>query len=127
MHILDLSKVLMYKFHYSYIKNKYVNNSRLLFTDTDSLIDEIKPEDVYKVFSKNIEMFDCSNYLAKTKYYDDSKKLVVAKMKYERDGVAIEEFVGLKSKTDLFLVDDSSEHKKATGTKKVIMNTKMFC
>ena len=125
MYILDLSKVLMYKFHYSYIKSKYGNNSRLLFSDTDSLMDEIKPEDVYKVFSKNIEMCDCSNYLAKTKY-DDSKKLVVAKMKYERDGVAIEEFVGLKSKIYLFLVDDNSEHKKATGTKKVIMNTKMF-
>ena len=97
----------------------------MLSTDTDSLMDEIKPEDVYKVFSKNIEMSDCSNYLAKTKY--DSKKLVVAKMKYERDGVAIEEFVGLKSKIYLFLIDDNSEHKKATGTKKVIMNTKMFC
>ena len=33
---LESSKVLMYKFHYDYIKNKYGNNSRLLFTDTDS-------------------------------------------------------------------------------------------
>ena len=47
MGLLDLSKVLMYKFHYDYIKNKYVNNSRLLFTDTDSLMYEIKTEDVY--------------------------------------------------------------------------------
>ena len=37
MCILDLSKV-MYKFHYDYIKNKYSNNSRLLFTGTDSLL-----------------------------------------------------------------------------------------
>ena len=28
MSILDLSKVLMYEFHYDYIKNKYGNNSR---------------------------------------------------------------------------------------------------
>ena len=34
MCVLGLSKVLMYKFHYDYIKNKYSNNSRLLFTDT---------------------------------------------------------------------------------------------
>ena len=38
MCISEFSKVLMYKFHYDYIKNKYGNNSRLLFTDTDSLM-----------------------------------------------------------------------------------------
>ena len=36
MCILELTKVLMYEFHYEYIKNKYDNNSRLLFTDTNS-------------------------------------------------------------------------------------------
>ena len=47
MCILDLSKVLLHEFHYDYIENKYGNNSRLLFTDTDSLMYEIKIEDVY--------------------------------------------------------------------------------
>ena len=42
MCILELSKVIMYEFHYDYIKNKYGNNSRLLFTDTESLMYEIK-------------------------------------------------------------------------------------
>ena len=36
--ILELSKVLLYEFHHDYIKNKYSNKSRLLFTDTDSLM-----------------------------------------------------------------------------------------
>ena len=40
----------MYKFHYDYIKNKYNNSSRLLFTDTDSLMCEIKTKDVYEGF-----------------------------------------------------------------------------
>ena len=93
MCILELSKVLMYEFHYEYTKNKYVNNSRLLFTDTDSLMYEIKTEDVYKDFSNDKEMFDFSNYSTKSKYYDNSKKLVVGKMDNETAGVAIKEFV----------------------------------
>ena len=43
----------MYEFHFDYIKNKYGNNSRLLFTDTDSLMYEIKTEGVYEDFSKD--------------------------------------------------------------------------
>ena len=57
----------MYEFHYDYIKNKYGNNSRLLFTDTDSLMYESKTEDVYKEFSNNKNMFDFNNYLPKSK------------------------------------------------------------
>ena len=43
---LELSKVLMYKYHFDYITNKYDNKSKLLFTGTDSLMYEIKAEDV---------------------------------------------------------------------------------
>ena len=89
MCILDLSKILMYEFHYEYIKNKYGNNSRLLLTETDSSLYEIKTEDIYEDFSKGKEMFDFSNYSAKPKYYNDSNKLVVGKMKYEAAGVTI--------------------------------------
>ena len=39
---LELSKSLMHKFLYDYIKDKYHNKSKLLFTDTDSLMFEIK-------------------------------------------------------------------------------------
>ena len=91
MCILELIKVLMYKFHYDYVKNKYGNNSRLLFID--SLIYKIETEDVYNDFSNDKEMFDLSNYSTKSKYYDTSKKLVVGKMIDETADVAIEEFV----------------------------------
>ena len=50
----------MYEFHYDYIKNQYGNNSRLLFTHTDSLMYEIKTEDIYEGFSKGKEMFNFS-------------------------------------------------------------------
>ena len=65
MCVLELSKILMYEFHYDYIKNKHGNNSRLLFTDTDSLMYEIKTGDVYEDFSSNKEMLDFSNYSTK--------------------------------------------------------------
>ena len=58
MYILQLCKVLMYEFRYDYIKNKHDIQSKLLFTDTDSLMYEIKIEDVYEDFSSNKEIFD---------------------------------------------------------------------
>ena len=76
-----MSKVLIYEFHYDYIKNKYDTISKLLFTDTNSWLYEIKTEDVYKDFSNYKEMFDCCNYSTKPKYYEDSNKLVIGKMK----------------------------------------------
>ena len=62
MCILDLSKTLMYDFHYNYIKQKYSNKSKLLFTDTDSLTYEIEADDVYKDFWRDKQIFDNSDY-----------------------------------------------------------------
>ena len=63
MSILELSKTLMYDFHYNYIKPMYGENAELLFTDTDSLMYEIKTKDFYKDISSDVErMFDTSNY-----------------------------------------------------------------
>ena len=58
--VLELSKWMMYDFHYNYIKNNF--NAELLFTDTDSLTYEIKSENVYEAFFKWKGLFDFSNY-----------------------------------------------------------------
>ena len=50
MSILDISKILMYKFWYDYISPKYGNKAKLCYTDTDSFIIYIKTEDFLKVF-----------------------------------------------------------------------------
>ena len=76
-------------------------------------MDENKTEDVYKDFTNDKEIFDFSNYSTKSKYYDNSNKLVVGKMKDKTASVAIEEFVGLKPKIYLCLVNDNGEHGKA--------------
>ena len=63
MCILDLSKTLMYKFYYMYIKPRYKEKAKLLFTDTDSLMYEIGTEDFYKDISPDVRaMFDTSDY-----------------------------------------------------------------
>ena len=69
MCILDLSKTLLYDFHYNYINRKYDNRGRLLFTDTDSLTYEIEAEDVYKDIWNDKDMFDNSDYPESSPYY----------------------------------------------------------
>ena len=121
MRILELSKVLMYKIHYDYIKKKY-DKSRLSFTDTDSLIYKIKTEVVNKGFSKDKEMFDVSNYSTKSKCYDHSSKIVVVKMKNKTSGGMTVRYNGLNTKMYLFLVNNS-EHEKVKSVNKSVAAT----
>ena len=93
---LDLSKLLIYKFHYKYIKCKFEAN--LLFTNTDSLVYEFKTEDVYGSFCKGKNLFDSSDYSLNSKFFDPVNKKVIGKMKEELKGKIIIEFIGLKSK-----------------------------
>ena len=79
--IIELSKLLMYKFHYEYVKNKF--DAKLLFTDTDSLVYEIKSEDVYEECFKDRELFDFSEYPVDLNFYDSTNKKVLGKMKNE--------------------------------------------
>ena len=79
---------------------------------------KIKIKDVYKDFSKDKEMSDFRSYSAKSRCFDDSNKSVVEKMKNETGDVVILKSVRAKPMMYLLLVDDSNEHKKATGVNK---------
>ena len=94
--VLELNRWLMYDFHYNFIKKNF--DVELLFTDTDSLAYEIKSEDVYEEFFKQNYLFDFSNFLKDSKFFNEANKKVIGKMKDEFVGVILEEFVGLKSK-----------------------------
>jgi len=93
--ILDLSKVRMYRFHYEYMKPRYGNDAKLLFTDTDSLSYHIKSKDVYA--ENDLKgWFGTSDCVR-----DDVEKMnkkVLGMFKDESNGIPIMEFVGLKPK-----------------------------
>ena len=95
--ILKLSKLLIYQFHFDYVLKTF-NNVKLLFTDTDSLVYEIKGRVVYEQCFKDKHLFDCSGYSKDSVCYDNSNKKVLGKMKDEFNGVKVKEFVGWKNK-----------------------------
>ena len=101
----------MYQFHYDYVINNF-DNVKLLFTDTDSLVYEIKNGNVYDQCFKDKELFDFSGYNKDSIYYDVSNKKKLGKMKDEFDGNKIDEFVGLKSKM-YSLISNNMEMNKA--------------
>ena len=123
MSILDLSKNLMYDFHYNYVKTKYGDKAELLFTDTDSLMYEIQTEDFYKDIADDVnEWFDTSDIPSDhpSGIKSGVNKKVIGKFKDEACGKQIEEFVGLRSKLYSFKLADE-DHKKCKGIKKNII------
>ena len=121
MCILDLSKTLMYDFHYNYIKQEYDSKAKLLFTDTDSLTYEIETEDVYRDFWNDKDKFDNSDYHENSPFYDNTNKKVIGKFKDEVAGIPITEFVGLRSKMYSYMKDNDKGGKTAKGIKKNII------
>jgi hypothetical protein len=121
--ILDISKTLMYDFHYGYIKKKYGSKANLLFTDTDSLCYEIRTRNQYEDMHSNKKHFDLSE-LSKPrfeKYKDETNKKVLGKMKLECPNSIAKEFIGLKSKMYSICYDDGKEVKKAKGIVKSVI------
>ena len=124
MCILDLSKTLMYDFHYNCIKTKYETKAKLLFTDTDSLAYEIKTEDFYKDISGDVaSKFDTSNFPQNhpSGIPTGLNKKVVGMFKDEAGGEIIEEFVGLRAKLYSYKMLHGNEEKKCKGVKKPVV------
>ena len=106
MCILDLSKTLMFEFHYDYIRRKYGDRAKLLFTDTDSFAYEIKTDDFYADIANDIESkFDTSEFdknhpaISSVGFKVGVNKKVIGMFKNEALGKQIEEFVGLRPKS----------------------------
>ena len=116
--ILDLSKLLMYEFHYKYIKSKF--DAKLSFTDTDSLVNETKTEDVYEHFYEGKSLFDFSDYPLDSKFFDLFNKKNIDKIKDEFKGKIINKLIILKSKMYSLISVDDEEVTKAKGVNKKV-------
>ena len=125
--ILDISKTLMYDFHYRYVKPKYGDRARLLFTDTDSLCYRIQTEDFYEDISEDVpKWFDTSNF-PKGHPIGGANKKVLGMMKDEAGGEAISEFVGLRFKLYAYKMDEGKANKKCKDVKNsVVKNSITF-
>ena len=124
MCILELSKTIMFDFHYKYIKPKYGNKAKLLFTDTDSFLYEIETEDFYKDISGDVrDRFDTSEYPENhpSGIPTGVNKKVLGMFKDEAAGKIIKEFVGLRSKLYSYKMDEGKENKKCKGVKKQVV------
>ena len=128
MCILDLSKTLMYDFHYNYIKKKYGSKAKLLFTDTDSLCYVIETEDFYKDISGDVEAkFDTSNY---AKCHPSGipvgvNKKVIGMFKDECGGKVMQEFVELRAKLYSYKMYEGQEQKRCKGVKQSVVRNKI--
>ena len=123
--ILDLSKTLMYDFHYNYIKPKYGKKAELLFTDTDSLMYQIKTEDFYKDISADIKTkFDTSDYPKDhpSGILTGENKKVIGMFKDEVAGKQITHFIGLRPKLYSFKIEEGKNVKKCKGIKKSVVS-----
>jgi hypothetical protein len=128
--ILDISKIRLYEFHYDYIKPKYGDKAKLLFTDTDSLCYSIQTDDFYKDIAEDIEStFDTSDYpkdhpAVALGFKVGCNKKVIGMMKDEFAGKQITEFVGLRAKCYAYTVD-GKDSKKCKGIKKGVVKNRL--
>ena len=91
MSILDLSKRLMYHFHYNHVKSRYGKKAKLLFTDTDSLCYEKETQDIYKELWEDRNLFDNSDYPKDSQFFDSMNKKVIRKFKDEAAGMNVKD------------------------------------
>ena len=118
MSILEISKTLLYNFHYDYMKAIYADKCKIMYTDTDSLIYCLECDDVYENMKRDIERFDTSDYPVNNVYnMPRVNKKIPGMMKDENNGSLMTEFVGLRSKMYALRVIGKSDVKKIKGIK----------
>ena len=95
--ILELSKLLMYKFWHDYVKPKYDEKAKFCYMDTGSFILYIKADDMCTDIAKDVEArFDTSNYELDRPLSKRKNKKVIELIKDELGGKIMIKLVGLR-------------------------------
>jgi hypothetical protein len=116
--VLDVSKLLIFDFHYNVMVKRYGSNARLLFSDTDSLCYHIFTDDLYRDMLEYRHLLDTSAYPQDHPLHSTTNAKVIGKMKDECHGKPPLEFVGLRSKMYSLLTYDKKLSKRtAKGVK----------
>ena len=127
--VLDLSKHLMYSFHYGHIKRLYPGTrSQLLFTDTDSLTYKIETNDIYQDMLRHHALYDFSGYPKEHPCFSNVNKKIIGKFKDELNGEPLGEFIGLKAKMYSLKYREKGrivESKKAKGVNKCVVKKRV--
>ena len=120
--ILDLSKMVMYEFHYDYMVPKYNCRLRLCYMDTDSLVYDIQTDDFYKDIANDVEdRFDTSGYAKDSRPLPTGKnKKVIGLMKDELGDDVMTEFIAPRPKLYSYRVLDGPESKSVKESKDVL-------
>ena len=120
--ILDLSKTVMYEFHYGHMKPKYDENLQLCYMDTDFLVYNIETNDFYKDIARNVmATFDTSGYSQGHPLHIGVNKKVIGLMKDELGGRVMTNFVALRPKLYAYKTLSGGGDKKCKGVKKCVV------
>ncbi len=126
--ILELSKLVLYRFHYEQMKQFYGERIKLLYKDTDSLVYKIVANNFYEDMRNFAHLLDLSEYPRDHFLYDPTNKKVPLTMKDELSGKALYEVVALRAKlySLKFASGEKSSAKGVTKSVKKTLNHDLF-
>ena len=120
--ILDLSKIVLYKFHYNEMKPKFGDSLKVVYKDTDSLLYRIETDDLYSDMESFKHFLDLSDYPQNHKLFDSTNRKVPLTMKDELNGQVMLETTCLRSK--LYSIKyESGIKQSAKGVQKCVKKT----
>ena len=123
LNIVDILKTHVYRFHDEYMQKRFKGKSKVLCTDTNSLVYLFKDIDVYDVMKKDLlKELDTSDYAKENSFNmprEDCKKLGL--MKDELNGNIMLEYVELRAKLYSMSIKYKEAMKKSKKVKKYVV------